>query len=136
VSKDSGYRAIDVLGHEQEGLDALFCLHCVFDSLSNVQATIGRFQQNSVKWTPDWKWAKNFPQIIAIHDLSTRPNVTLSMPLSVLMLCTGPITPTFAAPHGQEMVHCRPASTLRHVRSWRKLPCELLTRGRVLIVAV
>ena len=30
------------------------------------------------------------------------------------------------------LARCRPASTLRHVRSWRKLPCDRLTKGRVL----
>jgi len=34
----------------------------------------------------------------------------------------------------RSLAHCRPASTLRHVRSWRKLPCERLTKGRVLTV--
>src|SRR5207249_1620251 len=29
-----------------------------------------------------------------------------------------------------------PVSTLRHVRSWRKLPCERLTKGRVLTQTV
>src|SRR5947207_7853806 len=31
-----------------------------------------------------------------------------------------------------DLAQCCPASTLRHVRSWRKLPCERLTKGRVL----
>jgi hypothetical protein len=84
VSKDSGCSAIDVLGHEQEGPDALICFHSVFDSLSHIRATIGRFQENSVKRTPNWKRAKKFLQVIAMHDLSIRPNVILSMPLSVL----------------------------------------------------
>jgi hypothetical protein len=43
VRKDCGYTAIDMLGHEQEGLDAFIGLDCVFDSLSYVQATIGCF---------------------------------------------------------------------------------------------
>src|SRR5580704_18823716 len=72
VSKDSGCSAIDVLGHEQEGLDALICLHCVFDSFSHVQATIGRFKKDSIKWASYWKGAKKPLQIIAIHDLKHR----------------------------------------------------------------
>jgi hypothetical protein len=43
VRKDCGYTAIDMLGHEQEGLDAFIDLDCVFDSLWHVQATIGCF---------------------------------------------------------------------------------------------
>jgi len=58
VGKDSGHTAIDMLGHEQEGLDALIGLHCVFDSLSHVRATISCFQNNSIKWASDWKGAK------------------------------------------------------------------------------
>jgi hypothetical protein len=58
VRKNSGYTATDMLGHEQEGLDALIGLHCVFDSLSHVQATVGCFQKNSIKRASDWKWAK------------------------------------------------------------------------------
>jgi len=69
VRKDSGYTAIDMLGHEQEGLDALIGLHCVFNSLSYVQATIGCFQKNSIKWASYWRGAKKPLQIIAIHDL-------------------------------------------------------------------
>jgi hypothetical protein len=78
VRKDSGYTAIDMLGHEQEGLDALIGLHCVFDSLSHVQATIGCFQKYSIKWASYWKGAKKPLQIIAIHDLkhpAQRPRV-------------------------------------------------------------
>src|ERR1700681_3240675 len=33
------------------------------------------------------------------------------------------------------VAQCRPASTLRHVRSWRNLPCERLTKGRVLTLS-
>jgi hypothetical protein len=69
VRKNSGYTATDMLGHEQEGLDALIGLHCVFDSLSHVQATVGCFQKNSIKRASDWKWAKKPVQNIAIHDL-------------------------------------------------------------------
>jgi hypothetical protein len=72
VRKDCGYTAIDMLGHEQEGLDALIGLHCVFDSLSHVQATIGCFQKDSIKWASYWKGAKKPLQIIAIHDLKHR----------------------------------------------------------------
>jgi hypothetical protein len=69
VRKDSGYTAIDMLGHEQEGLDALVGFHCVFDSLSNVQATISCFQKNSIEWASYWKGAKKPFQVVAIHDL-------------------------------------------------------------------
>jgi len=69
VCKDSRHTAIDMLGHEQEGLDALIGLNCVFDSLSYVQATISCFQKNSIKWASYWKGAKKPLQIIAIHDL-------------------------------------------------------------------
>jgi hypothetical protein len=72
VGKNSGHTAVDMLGHEQEGLDALIGLRCVFDSLSHVQATIGCFQKNSIKWASDWKGAKKPFQIIAIHDLQHR----------------------------------------------------------------
>jgi hypothetical protein len=72
VSKDSGHTAIDMLWHEQEGPDALIGLHCVFDGLSHVPATIGCFQKNSIKWASDWKGAKKPFQIIAIHDLQHR----------------------------------------------------------------
>jgi hypothetical protein len=72
VGKDSGHTAIDMLGHEQEGPDALIGLHCVFDGLSHVPATIGCFQKNSIKWASDWKRAKKPFQIIAIHDLQHR----------------------------------------------------------------
>src|SRR5215470_17264398 len=68
VRKDSRHTAIDMLWHEQEGLDALIRLHCIFDSLSHVRATIGCFQTHSIKWTPLWKGAKKPLQIIAIHD--------------------------------------------------------------------
>src|SRR4051812_11985164 len=63
------YTAIDMLGHEQEGLDPLIGLHCLFDSLADVQATIGCFQKNSIKWASYWKGAKKPLQIITIHDL-------------------------------------------------------------------
>src|SRR5215813_11692998 len=68
VRKDSRHTAIDMLWHEQEGLDALIRLHCIFDSLSHVRATIGCFQTHSIKWAPLWKGAKKPLQIIAIHD--------------------------------------------------------------------
>src|SRR5215475_8663957 len=68
VRKDSRHTAIDMLWHEQEGLDALIRLHCIFDSLSHVRATIGCFQAHSIKWAPLWKGAKKPLQIIAIHD--------------------------------------------------------------------
>src|SRR5262245_20695921 len=68
VRKDSGYTAIDMLGHEQEGLDALVSFHCVFDSLSHVQATISCFQKNSIEWASYWKGAKKPFQVVAIHD--------------------------------------------------------------------
>src|SRR5262245_34761254 len=68
VRKDSRHTAIDMLWHEQEGLDALIRLHCIFDSLSHVRATIGCFQTHSIKWAPLWKRAKKPLQIIAIHD--------------------------------------------------------------------
>jgi hypothetical protein len=58
-----------MLGHEQERLDALVGLHCVFDSLSHVQATISCFQKNSIEWTSHWKGAKKPLQVVAIHDL-------------------------------------------------------------------
>src|SRR5580658_8319547 len=61
-----------MLGHEQEGPDALIGLHCVFDGLSHVPATIGCFQKNSIKWASDWEGAKKPFQIIAIHDLQHR----------------------------------------------------------------
>ena len=69
VRKDCGYTAIDMLGHEQEGLDTLIGLHCVFDSLSHVQATISCFQKNSIEWASYWKGAKKPSQVVAIHDL-------------------------------------------------------------------
>jgi hypothetical protein len=69
VRKDSGYTAIDMLGHEQEGLDALVGFHCVFDSLSHVQATISCSQKNSIEWASYWKGAKKPFQGVAIHDL-------------------------------------------------------------------
>src|SRR5262249_1786072 len=68
VRKDSRHTAIDMLWHEQEGLDALIRLHCIFDSLSQVRATIGCFQTHRIKWAPLWKGAKKPLQIIAIHD--------------------------------------------------------------------
>src|SRR5215471_14149634 len=68
VRKDSRHTVIDMLWHEQEGLDALIRLHCVFDSLSDERATIGCFQTHSIKWAPLWKGAKKPLQIIAIHD--------------------------------------------------------------------
>src|SRR5215510_2949533 len=67
VRKDSRHTAIDMLWHEQEGLDALIRLHCVFDSLSHVRATIGCFQTHSIKWATLWKGAKKPLQIPAIH---------------------------------------------------------------------
>lgn len=72
VGKDGGHTAIDILGHEQKGPDALIGLHCVFDGLSHVPATIGCFQNNRIKWASDWKGAKKPFQIIAIHDLQHR----------------------------------------------------------------
>src|ERR1044072_1132508 len=68
VRKDSGHAATDILWHEHEGLDALIRLHCIFDRLSHVRATIGCFQTHSIKWAPLWKGAKKPLQIIAIHD--------------------------------------------------------------------
>jgi hypothetical protein len=72
VRKDSGYTAIDMLGHEQEGLDALIGLHCVFDSLSDVQATIGCFQKHSIKWASYWRGAKK-PNPAAISSPGSSP---------------------------------------------------------------
>jgi hypothetical protein len=69
VRKDGGYTAIDMLRHEQEGLDALVGFHCVFDSLSHVQATISCFQKNSIEGASYWKGAKKPFQVVAIHDL-------------------------------------------------------------------
>jgi hypothetical protein len=69
VRKDSRYTAIDMLGHEQEALDALVGFNCVFDSLSHVRATISRFQKNSIEWASYWKGAKKPFQVVAIHDL-------------------------------------------------------------------
>jgi hypothetical protein len=68
VRKDSGYAAIDMLGHEQEGLDALVGFHCVFDSLSHVQATISCFQNSGIEWASYWKGAQKPFQVVAIHD--------------------------------------------------------------------
>jgi hypothetical protein len=68
VRKDSRHTAIDMLWHEQEGRDALIRLHCIFDGLSHVRATIGCFQTHSIKWAPLRKGAKKPLQIIAIHD--------------------------------------------------------------------
>jgi hypothetical protein len=90
VRKDRGYTAIDMLGQEQEGFDALVGLHCVFDSLSHVQPTIGCFQKNSIKWASSWKGTKKPLQVVAIHDLkhpAQRPLVN-----SVLEAGTGCLT--------------------------------------------
>jgi hypothetical protein len=58
VSKDSRHSSIDMLRYEEKRFDTLIHLHRVFNSLSQVQTTIGRFQKNGVRWAPDWERAK------------------------------------------------------------------------------
>src|SRR5262245_778546 len=99
VRKDGRHTAIDMLWNEQEGLDALIRLHCIFDSLSHVRATIGCFQTRSIKWAPLWKGAKKPLQIIAIHDRkhparrplvnSTPGSQTAVWPVAQLLAHTG-----------------------------------------------
>ena len=98
VRKDSGYTAIDMLGHEQEGLDALVGFHCVFDSLSHVQATIGCFQKNSIEWASYWKGAissGNPPSYIPLARIHAQVGLPLGIDVGA-MYATAPGTNTSA----------------------------------------
>ena len=121
MRKDSGHTAIDMLGHEQEGLDALVGFHCVFDSLSHVRATIGCFQKNSIEWASYWKGAKQPLQILAIHDRKHPARRPLVNTAPGSQTAVWPVAhPLFAA------LHESAAGTSRRFAAARQL---LLTRS-------